>query len=113
MRNTRFALYIGILLALLMISPALAEPEDTGFDVCYADFMESADASGKPEILYTAKTVLSLNMRSEPGTHSRVVTQLEDGRRLIVSGEADANGWVPVRTAEYTGFVKLEYLTRE
>ena len=52
-------------------------------------------------------------MRSEPGTHARVVTQLEDGRRIIVSSEADADGWVAVRTAEYKGYVKLEYLTKE
>ena len=52
-------------------------------------------------------------MRSEPGTHAWVVTQLEDDRRVIVSSEADENGWVAVRTAEHKGYVKLEYLTKE
>ncbi len=61
----------------------------------------------------TLESSANLNMRSEPGTHARVVTQLEDGRRLIVSGDADAEGWVPVHTAEYSGYVKLEYLTKE
>jgi len=55
----------------------------------------------------------SLNMREEAGTHSPVVTQLTNGRRIIVCGEADENGWVPAKTAEYSGFVKLEYLKAE
>ena len=61
----------------------------------------------------TLESSANLNMRSEPGTHAWVVTQLEDGRRIIVSGEADAEGWVAVRTAEHSGYVKLEYLTKE
>ena len=66
---------------------------------------------------YYAEVVLDssnyLNLRSEPGTHSFVVAQLAAGRRLIVCGEVDDNGWVPVKTAEYQGFVKLEYLKAE
>ena len=55
----------------------------------------------------------TLNVRQQPSTTARVVDQLADGRRLIVSGEPDAEGWVPVRTAEIEGYVKAEYLTRE
>ena len=54
-----------------------------------------------------------LNMRAEAGTHSPVLTQLANGRRIIVCGEADHDGWVPVKTAEYSGFVKIEYLKAE
>ena len=68
---------------------------------------------GEYYAVVTLESSANLNMRSEPGTHARVVTQLEDGRRIIVSGEADADGWVPVHTAEYRGYVKLEYLTKE
>ena len=32
------------------------------------------------------------------------------GRKVIVSGEPDADGWVPIHTAELEGFVKVEYL---
>ncbi|MBQ8508111.1 MAG: SpoIID/LytB domain-containing protein [Clostridia bacterium] len=64
---------------------------------------------------YAVVTVESstLNMRAEPGTHSAVLTHMDNGRRVIVCGDADENGWVPVKTAEYSGFVKMEYLTAE
>ena len=55
----------------------------------------------------------TLNMRAEPGTHSQVVELLNNGRRVIVSGEADEDGWVSVHTAEVEGYVKLEYLKAE
>ena len=55
----------------------------------------------------------SLNMRQSAGTQSPVVTQLSNGQRVIVCGEEDAEGWVSVKTAEASGFVKLEYLVKE
>jgi uncharacterized protein YgiM (DUF1202 family) len=68
---------------------------------------------GEYYAIVTLESSANLNMRSEPGTHAWVVTQLEDDRRVIVSSEADENGWVAVRTAEHKGYVKLEYLTKE
>ena len=67
---------------------------------------------------YYASVALSdasstLNLRAEPGTHAQVVDLLSSGRRVIVCGEADENGWVSVRTAEVSGYVKLEYLKAE
>ena len=55
----------------------------------------------------------ALNVREQPTTSARILDKLDNGRRLIVSGEADADGWVPVRTAELSGYVKLEYLKRQ
>ena len=55
----------------------------------------------------------TLNMRAMPTTESRIVALLSEGQRLIVSGEADADGWVSVHTAEYSGYVKEEYLKNE
>jgi len=52
-------------------------------------------------------------MRKNPTTQSPVVTMLGNGRRVIISGEADADGWVAVKTAEFSGYAKLEYLTKE
>ena len=49
-------------------------------------------------------------MREQPTTASRAIAQLAKGRRLIVCGAEDADGWVPIRTAELKGFVKAEYL---
>lgn len=54
-----------------------------------------------------------LNLRQAPTTQSQVVAQLANGRRLIVCSAADGDGWVQVRTAEYEGYCKLEYLKAE
>ncbi|MBQ6374197.1 MAG: SpoIID/LytB domain-containing protein [Clostridia bacterium] len=59
---------------------------------------------------YATVTATSLNMREKPTTAARIVDVLGKGRKLIVSGSPDADGWVPVHTAEYSGFVKAEYL---
>lgn len=55
----------------------------------------------------------SLNIRQNPSTNSPIQTQMMNGWRLIVCGEADADGWVQVKTAEVTGYCKLEYLKAE
>ena len=67
---------------------------------------------------YYAQVVLetkssSLNVRKAPTTSSAIVDQLAHGRRLIVSSEPDAEGWVAIYTAEISGYVKLEYLKAE
>jgi hypothetical protein len=41
------------------------------------------------------------------------MTQMMNGWRMIVCSEADADGWVQVKTAEITGYCKLEYLKAE
>ena len=62
---------------------------------------------------YAKVTATSLNLREKPSTSARIVDSLASGRRLIVSGDPDDEGWVSVHTAEYSGYVKLEYLARE
>ena len=62
---------------------------------------------------YARVTVTSLNLREAPTTAARILDILDLGTRLIVSGERDAEGWVPVRTGDFEGFVKEEYLSRE
>lgn len=62
---------------------------------------------------YATVTATSLNLRQQPTTASMAIDQLTKGRRVIVSGEPDADGWVPVHTAELEGFVKAEYLEIE
>ena len=54
-----------------------------------------------------------MNLRQNPSTQSPVVTRLAHDQRVIVSGEPDGEGWVQVRTAEYSGYAKLEYLQAE
>ena len=55
----------------------------------------------------------SLNVRSAPGTHNQIVTMLNNNRRVIVCSQVDADGWVAIKTVEFSGFVKLEYLKAE
>ena len=64
----------------------------------------------KPGERYARVAASSLNVRERPTTASRVVDVLDQGQRVIVSGEPDAEGWVSMHTAELEGFVKLEYL---
>ena len=71
---------------MLLGAMAFAEPEDTGYDICYSDFIESASAGGKPEILYTAKTSISLNMRSKPDPNSESLGQLTDRKTVQIWG---------------------------
>ena len=66
---------------------------------------------------YVARVVLesagsTLNVRETPSIRARVVDTLASGREVIVSGEPDAEGWVAVRTAEFSGYAKAEYLQR-
>ena len=55
----------------------------------------------------------TMNVRQSPTTQSPAVAQVENGRRLIVCSEPDADGWVSVMTAEFSGYAKLEYLEKE
>ena len=54
-----------------------------------------------------------LNVRAEPSAEASVLGQLKNGRQVLVSGEPDGDGWVRVRTAEWSGWCKAEYLTGE
>lgn len=66
---------------------------------------------------YAAVTLQSasstLNVRETPSTAARVLDKLASGRRVIACGEPDAEGWIQIRTAEFTGYVRSDYLTIE
>ena len=67
---------------------------------------------------YYARVILDdagsiMNMRQNPSTQAQVVTRLSHNQRVIVCGEPDGEGWVQVRTAEFSGYAKLEYLMAE
>ena len=59
---------------------------------------------------YATVNATFLNVREQPTTAARALAQLEKGRRVIVSSDPDADGWVSIHTAELKGFVKAEYL---
>lgn len=50
-----------------------------------------------------------LNVRVEPSTDAKIVVKLDDGYRIIVSSET-ADGWAQVRTANFAGYVKAEFI---
>lgn len=54
-----------------------------------------------------------LNVREAPSTDSGVLDRLENGRRIILCGEADEHGWVKIRTAERTGYIRMDYAVTE
>ena len=54
----------------------------------------------------------TLNVREAPSTSGRALGTLDHGDRVIVTGEAE-DGWVSIRTAELTGYVKGDYLITE
>ena len=58
-------------------------------------------------------TASVMNLRQNPTTQAPVVARLSHNQRVIVRGEPDADGWVEVHTAEYSGYAKIEYLTEE
>lgn len=86
MRYIRYTCFALFLLLLCFCTSASAEPEDTGYDVCYADFMEASGSRSKPEILYTAKTTLSLNMRKAPDPESPSLGQLSERKTVQIWG---------------------------
>ena len=73
------------LLAASVLFPFSAQC-DTGSDVCFADFMEHADASGTPEILYTGITKASLTMRSAPDKDSNGLGTLNAKSKVQIFG---------------------------
>ena len=73
----------------LLCSQALAVNEDglaTGSDICLPDFLEAADASGRPRILYTGKTNGTLNMRSEPDRASSSLGVISENKMVDIFG---------------------------
>ena len=76
-RYVKYRLFALLLACLLCVSLA-AFAEDTGYDICYEDFMASASSGGKPMVLYTARTISSLSMRSKPDKTSEALGVLNE-----------------------------------
>ncbi len=60
---------------------------------------------------YATVTATTLNVRSDPGTNNGIVALLYSGEKVIVTGQFEDN-WVSIKTVEFTGYVKADYLTR-
>lgn len=53
----------------------------------------------------------TLNVRSEPNTGCAIVAYLYQGEKVIVTG-AYPDGWVSIKTVEFEGYVKSDYLKK-
>ncbi len=77
---------------MILLIPAFALSDndvtvkDTGWAVCLEDAMANADESGKPEILYTGRTSISLTMRSQPDKDSAALGGLKEKERVSIFG---------------------------
>ena len=70
-------------------------------------------AEGEYYVIVTLDGVKSrLNVRSQPGMDSAVVAMLNDGYRLVVTGST-GDGWLQIRGAGFTGYVKDDYAEAE
>ena len=54
----------------------------------------------------------TLNVRSQPNTSCSIVALLYNNERVIVTGSFEDN-WVSIKTVEFTGYVKADYLKNE
>jgi uncharacterized protein YgiM (DUF1202 family) len=64
--------------------------------------------------VHASTNVLSLNLRSGPGTSFGVRSKAEKGAQFEVQGKAPGNGWALVKKANgQTGWVALSFLTLE
>ena len=87
MRRNAACLLIVFLLSLAFSAASAKEPTtDTGYDFCISEFMRAADASGRPQILYTGVTKSSLTMRSRPDKDSAGLGQLNEKAQVQIFG---------------------------
>lgn len=89
MRYTLLSLCLSLALMLFLFTclPACAvAADDYGTAVCMEDALASADESGRPKILYTAITSVSLNKRSEPDPNSASLGMLGEKQTVQVFG---------------------------
>lgn len=94
--NTRFQscrLAVALAVALLASSIEVSHP----FSMAHAEASQ------------VAVTASALNVRSGPGTHYRIITQVQKGTRLTV--QKQQGGWLLVRLPNgHTGWVYGQYV---
>ena len=83
MRHAFNIIWATLLLAAIACS-ALAD--DTGYAIRYPEAISTADATGKPAILYTARAKISMRMRSEPDADSAAVGSLKERELMQIFG---------------------------
>ncbi len=54
----------------------------------------------------------TLNVRAEPSTDAQRIGSLDHRNRVIVTAET-SDGWLKIKTVEFTGYVKADYIAKE
>ncbi|MCI7735732.1 MAG: VanW family protein [Clostridiales bacterium] len=73
-------------LLLLLVTLSCCAAADTGTAICLEDFLASADSNGRPRILYTGQTSVSLTKRSEPDAESASLGTLKVKETVQIFG---------------------------
>ena len=60
--------------------------DDSGYSIRYADAMATADATGKPRILYTGRANISMRKRGRPDKDSEAIGQLKERELVQIFG---------------------------
>ena len=76
-----------LLLSLLLLALSCAAlADDTGFSIRYPEAIATANASGKPAILYTGRAKISMRMRSLPDADSAAIGSLKEREVMQIFG---------------------------
>jgi len=92
----------------LPVTPAMLRPEPTPLPTP-APLPEPEEGERLGTVILEDAGSM-LNVRQQASLGAMVLARLESGRRVLVRGEPDENGWLPVRTAEFEGFVQSSYV---
>ncbi|WP_158595079.1 SH3 domain-containing protein [Oceanobacillus piezotolerans] len=74
---------------------------------------EAEDASGEdlPTTMYVTASIL--NVRGGPGTDTEIIGGVTLNQEVEVEDINDPDGWVKIKTDEFTGYVNIKYLSDE
>ena len=65
---------------------AATKPSDVGYGILYPEAIATADASGKPAILYVGRAKISMRMRSQPDANSEAVGAVDARDEIQIFG---------------------------
>lgn len=83
----------------------------TGYVKCEYVVVGDEELAREVSTRYATVTTQTLNVRMEPATDAKIITQLPEGDDFVVIDESMyMDGWVIVTTSEGEGYVSTEYV---
>lgn len=83
----------------------------TGYVKCEYVVVGDEELARKVSTRYATVTTMTLNVRMEPTTESKILTMLPEGDDFVVVDESMyMDGWVLVTTSEGEGYVSTDYV---